>query len=234
MDTSPPIEGVTRKIRILGSACALGGPDAGCAEGPDELVRLARSDLPGLDWPHASWGPVLRAQAAEGEPLSLIAELCGRLARHTCAAVRQGEIPVVLGGDHSCAVGTWSGVARALGPRGPLGLIWIDAHMDSHTPQTSPSGLAHGMPLAALLGFGDRRLTECMGGGPRVAAPHVCVIGVHDFEPEEARLLKQLGAHLFSMADIRRRGLGAILDEAIALVRKSVTDLPLQFKNFRD
>ena len=217
---STPIEGVARKIRILGSACALGGPDAGCAEGPDELVRLARSELQRLDWPHVSWGPVLRPQPAKEEPLSLIAELCERLARQTYAAVRQGEIPVVLGGDHCCAVGTWSGVARALEPRGRLGLIWIDAHMDSHTPQTSPSGLAHGMPLAALLGFGDARLTECMGRGPRVAASHVCVIGVREFEPEEARLLKQLGAHLFSMGDIRRRGLPAILDEALALVRR--------------
>jgi ornithine--oxo-acid transaminase len=220
VDMFTPIEGLTRNVRILGSACALGGPEAGCADGPDELVRLARNDLSRLDWPHISWGPVLRPRATKGEPLSLIAELCERLARHTYASVRQGEIPVVLGGDHSCAVGTWSGVARALEPRGPLGLIWIDAHMDSHTPQTSPSGLAHGMPLAALLGFGDARLTECMGSAPRVIAPHVCVIGVHEFEPEEARLLRQLGAHLFSMEDVRRRGLPAILDEALAIVRR--------------
>jgi arginase len=121
----------------------------------------------------------------------------------------------VLGGDHSCAGGTWSGVARTV--NGDLGLLWVDAHMDSHTPGTSHTGRLHGMPLAWLLGEDDDPLYGLAAG---VVAPrHVCIVGVRSFEPEEKARLEQLGVRVFFMDEIRRRGLGAVFRDALAIVR---------------
>jgi arginase len=128
--------------------------------------------------------------------------------------VVHGKLPVVVGGDHSCAIGTWKGVASALRARGPLGLIWIDAHMDAHTPQTTPSGALHGMPLASLLGYGDKRLTS-LGRGVQLLPKHVCLIGVRSFESGEAALLRRLGVRVFFMPEVVRRGLTAVMREAL-------------------
>ena len=141
--------------------------------------------------------------------------LCDRLAQRTGESVRAGRFPCVIGGDHSCAVGTWNGVARALKANGPLGLIWIDAHMDSHTPRTSPSGRPHGMPLAALLGQFDHSLDGLADG---VLLPrHVCLVGVRSFETSEAELLAKLGVTVFGIEEVVRRGLAQVMDDAIAI-----------------
>jgi arginase len=115
-------------------------------------------------------------------------------------------------------VGTWSGVAAAHRDRGPLGLLWIDAHLDSHTPQTSHTGLIYGMPLAALLGHGERPFTECLVPGAKVLAQHVCVLGARSYEPEERALLDRIGVRVIGMEEIGRRGVAAALDEALAIV----------------
>lgn len=121
----------------------------------------------------------------------------------------------MLGGDHTCAVGTWTGIAGALAVRGPLGLVWIDAHMDAHTPSTSPSGMLHGMPLACLLGHGDPRLTAITGDA-RLDPGRVCLVGVRNFETGEAALLRRLGVRVFFMHEVARRGLDAVLADALA------------------
>ena len=123
----------------------------------------------------------------------------------------------MLGGDHTVAAGTWCGVAAALRPRA-VGLLWIDAHMDSHTPQTSHSGKSHGMPLASLFGCGDGELPELRMG--TLSSRQVCLVGVRSYEPEEASLLERLGVRVFFMEEIRRRGLGAVLDEALEIVNR--------------
>lgn len=128
---------------------------------------------------------------------------------------------MIIGGDHSCAIGTWKGAARAFGKRGAhgaLGLIWIDAHMDGHTPETTPSGKLHGMPVACLLGHGDRRLTG-IGGDAPLDPRRVCLVGVRSFEPEEAALLRRLGVRVFFMKEVERRGLAAVMKEAVAVAR---------------
>jgi arginase len=129
----------------------------------------------------------------------------------------QGEFPLVIGGDHSCAIGTWSGVAAAHRPD-EIGLLWIDAHLDSHTPQTSHTGLIYGMPLAALLGHGEREFTECLVPGAKVLPEHVCVLGARSYEPEERALLDRIGVRVIGMEEIGRCGVAAALAQALAVV----------------
>lgn len=148
-------------------------------------------------------------------PSSVVRGICERLALRVPDIVTRGALPVVLGGDHSCAVGTWKGLARALAPRSP-GLIWIDAHMDAHTSQTTPSGMLHGMPLACLLGHGEPALSG-IADGVRLDPKKVCLIGVRSFEHGEATLLRRLGVRVFSMPEIRKRGLDAVMREAFAV-----------------
>ncbi len=122
---------------------------------------------------------------------------------------------MVVGGDHSCAIATWSAVRQTL--PGPLGLVWIDAHMDSHTPETSQSGALHGMPLAVLLGHGASELTGLDPAGPKVLPQRVCLLGVRSFEPAEAALLERLGVRVITMQEVRDHGLASCLDEAIVI-----------------
>lgn len=207
-----------RPIRILGAASGLGAPDPGCAGGPDafqaspllpQLVKL------GLD---IAWHKTLHPAATDA-PLPAIQHLSEELARESAACSAANTLPLTIGGDHSCAIGTWSGAARELKPHGPLGLVWIDAHMDSHTPETTPSGAIHGMPLAALLGYGAPELVGIGGFSPKVQPRHLCLVGVRSYEAGEAELLRQLGVRVFFMAEVKRRGIGAVMKDALAIAR---------------
>lgn len=123
----------------------------------------------------------------------------------------------VGGGDHGCAIGTWSGAAHAYGR---IGLVWIDAHMDSHTTETTPTGNLHGMPLACLLGFGDPRLTGLAPRSRAIDPANVCLVGVRSYEAEEADLQARLGVRVITMDEIKRRGLADSIDEATTIARR--------------
>jgi arginase len=157
---------------------------------------------------------MLRPQPNERRKQFAVSKLCALLASAVADACRHGRLPCVLGGDHSCAGGTWTGVARTL--KGSLGLLWIDAHMDSHTPGTSHTGRLHGMPLAWLLGEDDDPLYGLASGVLR--PEHVCIVGVRSFEREEAARLERLGVRVFRFEEIVRRGLKAVLDDALGIV----------------
>ena len=208
-----------RNIIVIGAASGAGAPDPATAEGPDALRRYdVFHDTP---LQHVEWDAVLRVPRAEQDmPLHAVAALSARLAAEVKAVLSAGNFPLVVGGDHSCAIGTWSGVHRVLADRGPLGLIWIDAHMDSHTFATTPSGQIHGMPLAALLGHGETALTSIEGAEAKLRPEHVCLIGVRSYEAGEAALLHRLGVRVFEMDEVRRRGLADVFDEALAIVRQ--------------
>jgi len=170
---------------------------------------------------HVAWDMILRVpRDATDTPLHAVAALAERLADEVESVLLAGHFPLVVGGDHSCAIGTWSGVHRALAPRGRVGLIWIDAHMDSHTFATTPSGQINGMPLAALLGHGEPALTGIDGAGAALQPAQVCLVGVCSYEAGEAALLQRLGVRVFDMAEIHRRGLAEVFDEALAIVRR--------------
>jgi arginase len=142
-----------------------------------------------------------------------VGRLCGLLASAVADSLRHGRVPCVLGGDHSCAGGTWAGVARTL--HGALGLVWTDAHMDSHTPGTSHTGRLHGMPLAWLLGQDDDPLYGLSAG---VLNPEqVALVGVRSFEPEEAARLRRLGVRVFHIEEVHARGLDAVFADAVAI-----------------
>ena len=198
-----------RHIELIGAAWGLGGADPGCAEAPEALIpRLAeRLSQSGAE---VSLGPTLRPSPKERRKEAAVSKLNAALASAVVAAMRQARVPCVIGGDHSCAGGTWVGVARML--QGELGLIWIDAHMDSHTPGT---GRLHGMPLAWLLGQADDDLYGLSTGV--VDPEHVALIGVRSYEPEEKERLDRLGVRVFHIEEVARRGLDTVCDEALRI-----------------
>jgi arginase len=205
-----------KPIEIIGVASGLGARDPGCAAGPD---RIEQSGLvAGLQKQACdiSWRSTLRPDSALS-PLAGIEVLCATLADEIRTTMDRGRLPLVIGGDHSCAIGTWSGAALALRQQGPLGLIWIDAHMDSHTPETTPSGAIHGMPLAALLGHGVPELVNIAAFSPKILPEHLCLIGVRSFESGEAALLQRLGVRVFFMTEVKQRGIAAVMAEALAI-----------------
>jgi arginase len=141
------------------------------------------------------------------------------LAAAVAAAVTAGHLPVVLGGDHAGAIGTWGGVSRGLaaapGSQAPVGLIWFDAHLDAHTVSTSPSLNPHGMPAAVLLGHGEEQFLAI--GGHVVRPENLCYIGARSYESGEIALLRRLGVRIFKMPTVRRRGLDAVLADALTI-----------------
>lgn len=208
-----------RAIRLVGVACGYGARDPRCEAAPDALHAAQLLQSLRAHGFRAMWAGVIRPGArSRTETLSAVHNVCRRLAQRVGKIVLQGDFPVVLGGDHACAIGTWKGLAQALQPRGALGLVWIDAHMDAHTPQTTPSGMLHGMPLACLLGSGYAKLTA-IAGGVRLDPRHICLVGVRSFEDSEAALLQRLGVRVFFMHEIARRGLDAVLRDALAIAR---------------
>jgi arginase len=222
VENREPLRAASRApVRVLGAACGAGAPDARCASGPAALRKhglIGKLRLAGVD---AAWSATVAPPAAS-DTIAIVSGMAEALARRTEELIARGRMPVVLGGDHSCAVGTWKGIVRGLAARSSatsaddLGLVWIDAHMDAHTAQTSMSGYVHGMPLACLLGEGDPRLTG-IAGGARLDPRRVCLVGVRSFETGEAALLRRLGVRVFFMHDIERQGLPAVMKEAITV-----------------
>src|SRR5574340_556021 len=201
-----------RDIRLIGVASALGAPEAGCAAGPAALHAASIDRNLSRRGCDTQWEVILRPSPI-ADAMAALAELGERLAERVAEQIAHRRLPVVLGGDHSCAAGTWRGAARAVAARGPLGLIWIDAHLDSHTADSTPSGRAHGMPLACLLGHGDARLPAI--AGPQLLPRHVCVVGARSYEAAEAELLSRLGVRVFFGEEVARRGLAAVLSDAL-------------------
>lgn len=211
---------VSRHARIIGVACGSGARDRGCEDGPAILHTLGIfRDLEGAN-DRVRWDQTIRAPAGESDVLQAVSGIALTLARCVAHTLSEGDFPLVIGGDHSCAIGTWSGVHAYLSGAGRLGLLWIDAHMDSHTFKTSPSLAIHGMPMACLLGYGDVKLTQVMSGNPKVLPQDVCLIGVRSFESAEAALLRTLGVRIYFMDEVRKRGLRRVFREAVAHVSK--------------
>jgi arginase len=144
--------------------------------------------------------------------LPAVVEVCEVVYREGSRAIEEGDIPLFLGGDHSIALGTVT-AATTSGER--TGVLWIDAHADFNTPETSPSGNLHGMPLAALTGRGVPEMTEMIRPGRKVADEDVVLFGVRDLDPEERETLRASGVTVYTMREIDRRGVGEVAEEAV-------------------
>ena len=131
--------------------------------------------------------------------------------------LEEGMTPLLLGGDHSLAAGSVSGVAEFYRRQGQkIGVLWIDAHSDINTPDTSPSGNVHGMPLAALLGLGPEPLGKIFGYSPKISPENTVLVGVRDIDAAERANIRRAGvAHVYTMRDIDERGMRAVMEEAI-------------------
>ena len=209
-----------RKLAIIGAALDLGAGRRGVDMGPSAIRYAGLDDrLGGLGLACADWGNVETAvveAATEGDPharfLDAIKAACERIAELVVRARRDGLVPIVLGGDHSVAIGTLGGLASV---DGPGGVLWFDAHGDLNTPATSPSGNVHGMPLAAALGLADDAFASGAWPLPALAPEHVVLVGIRSLDAGERELVKDLGVAVYTMTDLDRRGVEPIVREAL-------------------
>jgi arginase len=212
---------------VIGAPLDLGAGRRGVDMGPS-AVRVAGLGrrLGALGYDVADLGNVPVAQAesvgdtgpGDAKYLHQIAATCERLGELVGAELADGKMPLVLGGDHSIAVGTVAGVSRFFRESNrKVGLLWIDAHADMNTPQSSPSGNVHGMPLACCAGIGPSELARMFGYSPKVEPANIALLGIRDVDPLEAETVRNAGVRSFTMREIDERGMRAAIDEAIAI-----------------
>ena len=217
----------SRDLRILGVPLDLGAARRGVDMGPS-AVRVAglQARLQALGHRVQDGGNIAVALAeqqqcgdARAKYLAPITATCAEVAAQVQEALAQGQTPVVLGGDHSVAAGTVSGVAEFFRrKKKKIGLVWMDANADCNTPETSPSGNVHGMPLAALLGLGPKPLRDLLGWQPKVAAENTVLVGVRDIDASEKENIRRAGVTaVYTMRDIDERGMRAVMEEALRI-----------------
>lgn len=212
----------TKTLHLLGYASGVAGADSRSSDGPPALEKSPYLSILKEHGIQAIWKSMLKlTHESPLSKLEVVAKGCQELALQIEELVSKDQFFTVLGGDHSSAIGTWSGAAHAIREQGALGLIWIDAHMDSHTFETTPSGNIHGMPLACLLGKGDRALTTLLNPLPKLKPENVCLIGVRSFEEGEAELLDDLKVRIYFMDEVKKRGLKVVMQEALQIVTQN-------------
>jgi arginase len=212
------------KIRIIGVPMDLGQSRRGVDMGPSALrVAGLQARLKQLGRQVEDFGNVHVKQPEEqhyGEKnakyLDEIAETCKGLAEIVGKTLVDDMIPLVLGGDHSIAAGTVAGAAAHFHKQSKrIGVVWLDAHGDMNTPESSPSGNVHGMPLASIMGFGPAELTGLAGTKPMVSPHNIAMVGIRDLDSKERRLVKDSGVRIFTMRDIDERGMREVMAEAL-------------------
>jgi arginase len=215
---------MAQKIRIIGVPMDLGASRRGVDMGPSALrVAGLQARIKQLGLQVEDIGNISVKQPEEmsyGEKrakyLAEIADACKDLAAMVEKSLEESMLPVVLGGDHSIAAGTLSGVAAHFKKKEKkIGLVWLDAHGDINTPESSPSGNVHGMPLAAAMGYGATELVELQGFKPKVEPQNISLVGIRDLDSQEKKLAKKSGVHVFTMRDIDERGMREVMSDAL-------------------
>jgi arginase len=215
---------MAQKIRIIGVPMDLGASRRGVDMGPSALrVAGLQARIKQLGLQVEDIGNISVKQPEEmsyGEKrakyLAEIADACKDLATIVEKTLDESMMPVVLGGDHSIAAGSLSGVAGHFKKKEKkIGLIWLDAHGDINTPESSPSGNVHGMPLAAAMGYGATELVELEGFKPKVEPQNISLVGIRDLDSHEKKLAKKSGVHVFTMRDIDERGMREVMSDAL-------------------
>ncbi len=215
------------QISIVGVPMDLGGGRRGVDMGPSAIrvaslgARLRELGYEVEDLGNIGVAPAesIAQHTEEARFLPEIQEACERLSNLVYGVLDRGRLPLVLGGDHSIAMGSIGGAARFYERQGKkIGLIWIDAHADMNTPETSPSGNVHGMPLASVIGLGSEELTGLGGGpSPKVNARNVAIVGLRSVDAKERYNVRKSGVTSFTMRDIDERGMRSVMDEAIRI-----------------
>jgi arginase len=210
------------RIRIIGAPMDLGADRRGVDIGPsairyanlsEHLQRLGHTvkDQGNIMIPQPESHPVGNPHLKYLEPIVKAAEELSQIVSET---LQVGEFPLILGGDHSIALGSISGVARQ---HRDVGVIWVDAHGDFNTEDTTPSGNIHGMVLAALAGVGNQQLTHIDGWGPKLNKDTIVIVGARDLDPGEQELLREHKIHVFTMSEIDQFGISEIMRRAVAI-----------------
>lgn len=211
------------RIRVIGVPMDLGADRRGVDIGAsairyaglnDHLRRLGYEvhDIGNIIVPQPESQPTGSPHVKYLEPIVKVAE---ELADVVAAGLKDGEFPLVLGGDHSIALGSITGITRV---HKDIGILWIDAHADFNTEETTPSGNIHGMVLAALAGLGNSRLTTAGGRVSKLNTQTIAIVGARDLDPGERDLLRTQGVHVFTMSDIDQRGISDVMREALTIV----------------
>jgi len=224
--TNLEVPGVGQPVSLLGVPLSYGQSKGGVHLGP-AAIRVAglaqRISSLGYEVNDRGDLPIERSHSLPGfdEKLKYLTEIhdaCERLTTQIEQFIDAGDFPITIGGDHSIAIGSLSGVVKSFRKRDQrLGLIYLDAHADMNTPDTTPSGNIHGMPLAVLLGYGAPELLNIGGFSPKFD-PRLCAhVGARDLDPGERELIRKLGIRFFTMREIDERGLAACIDDAIAI-----------------
>jgi arginase len=209
------------QVAIIGAALDLGSGRRGVDMGPSAIRYAGLHDrLAGLGYAVADWGDVETAVLEATEELDTTARYlpeikaaCGRVARLVGIALGEGARPLVLGGDHSVALGTLGGLAKS---RGAGGVLWIDAHGDLNTPDSSPSGNVHGMPLAAAIGLADERFESENWTLPAVDPHRVALVGLRSLDERERERIRSIGIKAYTMSDIDRIGIERAIRESLS------------------
>jgi arginase len=224
------LPGEGRRVSIIGVPLSFGAGTAGVDLGP-AAMRVARLNqrLASLGYEVRDLGDMrlerpqtIPAAHDKAKYLREIGLACEELAGEVQRAMRAGEFPIILGGDHSIAAGSVAGAASIFREREqPIGLIWFDAHADMNTPDTTSSGNVHGMPLAALLGYGAPELTHVAGFAPKLDPRYCAHLGARDLDAGERELIRKLGMRFFTMREIDERGMSACVDDALAIAKQA-------------
>jgi arginase len=227
----------TKDVRLLGIPMDLGAGRRGVDMGPS-AIRYAGVDarIRALGHSFTDVGdlpvplPETREPGKGPKYLREILRTCQRLAFRVERIVEERALPLVVGGDHSIAIGTITGVASWFRRRGEAaGLIWVDAHADMNTPESSPSGNVHGMPLSVVLGLGAPELVNLGGFAPKVRRENVALIGIRDLDPAERDIVRASGIRAFTMRDVDELGMSRVMREALAIVTGGTAGFHLSF-----
>jgi arginase len=215
-----------KQIRVIGVPLDLGQSRRGVDMGPS-AVRVAglEARLEAVGHNVEDGGNVAVAipeqkkeGAAHAKYLKEITATCTKSAELVMKTLEAGKVPLVLGGDHSVAAGTVAGVAEFYRKQNlKIGLIWIDAHSDMNTPETSPSGNVHGMPLAAIMGLGPNELGNIFNFSPKIHAENCVLVGIRDVDAHEKENIRKAGVEVFTMRDIDERGMRSVMEEALRM-----------------
>ncbi|MGB7875725.1 MAG: arginase [Anaerolineales bacterium] len=222
------------KIDIIGVPIDMGADRRGVDMGPSAIrYALLQQGLEKLGYAVKDKGNIevaIAEMCAITDPklkyIDCIVPMAKRVAGAVATSIQRGHLPVVLGGDHSLSLGSIRGAAK----HKSIGLLWVDAHADFNTPETTPSGNIHGMPLAALCGLGDPQLVQLWEESTPVIDPgHVAIIGARDLDEGEKRNLSQAGVMVMSMEQVDRLGLVACMEKALEWISRDVDGIYLSF-----